>query len=142
MKSIKERLEENYILGCIKYKNDYQFYIMPIAWWILDYVKNDPSILTDDPFNFRNGVYVVTNDKIDKYLESISEDKISISEVKNIMENYSEEYSRMTFFVDFDKKEYINGFDDIDVLDYLPNSSWIGKFDWDPINYIPAELIN
>lgn len=32
MKSIKERLEENYILGCIKYKNDYQFYIMPIAW--------------------------------------------------------------------------------------------------------------
>ncbi|MEO6228978.1 MAG: hypothetical protein ABJB11_09710 [Ferruginibacter sp.] len=142
MKTIKERLEEDYIPGCIKYKDEYQYYIMPIAWWILDYAKYDPSILTDDTFNFRNGVYTVTDNEIEKYLDSISVDKISVSEVKSISENFSEEYSRITFLIDFDKKLYISGFDDIEIEAYLPSSSWIGKFDWNPGNYISSNFSN
>jgi len=142
MKSIQERLKENYILGCIKYKNGYQFYLMAIAWWIIDYATYDPSILLEDRYNFRNGIYTVTDDKIKEYLDSISEDEISLMEVKNILENFKEENHEITFLIDFDNKEYISGFGDIDVEEYLPDLTWIGKFDLDPINYLPANILN
>ena len=136
MKDLKQRLEENYIVGCVKYRDICQFYVMPIAWWILDYKTYDPSILQQDEFDFRNGVYTVSDDKINDYLSSIEVDKISLLEVKYIQDNFTEEYSRVTFFIDFDKKEYISGFPDIEVETYLPDKIWKGKFDWDPANYI------
>ncbi|MEO6721332.1 MAG: hypothetical protein ABIN67_13255 [Ferruginibacter sp.] len=142
MKTLKQRLDENYIVGCIKHRNQFQFYLMPIAWWILDYQTYDPSISQRDEFNFRDGIYNVTDDKIEAYLSSISIDNVSFSETKYIQENFAEEYSRITFFIDFDKKEYVNGFPDIDVEEYLPDEAWKGKFDWDPEKYIPDKLLN
>jgi len=141
MKTLEQRLDENYIAGCIKHRNQFQFYLMPIAWWILDYQTHDPSILQQDEFNFRDGIYNVTDDKIEDYLGSISIDNISLSEMKYIQENFAEEYSRLTFFIDFDKKEYVNGFPDIDVEEYLPDETWKGKFDWNPQKYIPDNLL-
>lgn len=141
MKSIKQRLEEDYILGCIRYKNEHQFFIMPVAWWVLDYPKYSPSILIQDIYNFRNGVYIVKDNRIVDYLNSIAEDKISLSEVKNIMENFDEEYSRITFFIDFDNKQFINGFFDIEIEEYLPDEGWTGKFDYEPINYISKDVL-
>jgi hypothetical protein len=105
MKSIQQRLDENYIPGCIKYKGEYQFYLMPIAWWILNYAQYSPSILQDlSRQNFRNGAFNITDDKIDLFFISISEDQISIPEVKSMMEHFPEEYSKITFFIDFDEK--------------------------------------
>ncbi|MBO9690437.1 hypothetical protein [Chryseobacterium sp.] len=142
MKSIKQRLDENYILGCIKHKNKYQFYLMPIAWWILNYEKYSPSILQDiSRQNFRNGALNVTDDKINLFFTSISEDQISISDVKSIIENFTEEYSVITFFIDFDKKEYISIFDYIEVETYLPDKTWLGKYG-NPTDYIPVNILD
>jgi hypothetical protein len=137
---LRQRLEENYIVGCIKHKGDLQFYVMPIAWWILDYQSYDPSILEKDTFKFRDGVYVVSDEKITEYLSSIQADRVSLSELKYIKDNFTEEYSRITFFIDFDAKEYISGFPDVEAEMYLPDKTWKSKFDWYPENYIPTDL--
>ncbi len=142
MKSLKERLIENYLLGCIKYKNRFDFYLMPIAWWILNYNKYDPSILNSSERinNFRNGITIVTDQKKDSFINSINEDKISLQELEEItcLDN-NENYEYLNFFIDFDKKEFINGFHDIEVEDYLPNETWVGRFD-EPKKYLPSEL--
>lgn len=142
MKSIKQRLEENYLLGCIKLKNDYQFYLMPIAWWILNYEKYSPSIVQDTSRHiFRNGALNVTNNQIETFFISISEDQISVSEVKSMIENFTEEYSKIIFFIDFDKKEYVSAFEYIEVETYLPDKTWIGKYE-NPTDYIPKDILN
>lgn len=141
MKSIQQRLDENYIPGCIKYQNEYQFYLMPIAWWILNYAKYSPSILEDiSRQNFRNGAFNITDDKIDPFLMSVSEDQISIQEVKGMIENFPEEYSAIIFFIDFDKKIFISAFDDIEAETYLPDKSWNGKYG-NPMEYIPKIIL-
>lgn len=141
MKSIQQRLDENYIPGCIKHQDQYQFYLMPIAWWILNYAKYSPSILQDiSRQNFRNGALNVTDDKIHSFFTSVSEDQISIPEVKSMIENITEEYSAITFFIDFDKKEYISAFD-IEVETYLPDKTWMGKYG-NPMEYIPKRILD
>jgi hypothetical protein len=146
MKTIEERILENYILGCIKYKGNYSFYLMPIAWWILNYAKYSPSILENKErvANFRNGILVVDKENIKLYLKNIEEDKLTdkeLMEISNeINRKYPEEgYSYLNFFIDFDNKEYINGFYDIEMEDYLPDDTWNGKFD-EPLKYLPSEL--
>ncbi len=142
MKSIKERLSENYIIGCIKYNGNYYFYLMPIAWWIINYEKYDPSILNSKEriSNFRNGVIVVADGQTDNFIKSIREDEISLQELKEIiLFDGKGNYDYLNFFIDFDKKEYINGFYDIEVEDYLPDETWTGKFD-EPKKYLPDEL--
>jgi hypothetical protein len=146
MNPIEQKLQKNYILGCIKYKDNYNFYLMPIAWWILNYAKYCPSILENKEraTNFRNGVLVVNKESIKPYLESIEEDKLTDKELMEIINEINkkypeEEYSYLNFFIDFDKKEYINGFYDIESEDYLPDDTWNGKFD-EPLKYLPSNL--
>ncbi len=142
MKSIQQRLDENYIPGCIRHQKKYRLYIMPIAWWILNYAKYSPSILEDTTRqNFRNGAFNVNDDQIHSFFMSISEDQISISEVKNIIENFRKEYSGITFFIDFDTKEYISTFHDIDIETYLPDKTWTGKYG-NPTDYIPKNILD
>ncbi len=142
MISIKQKLDENYILGCIKYKNEYRFYLMPIAWWILNYEKYSPSILQDiSRQDFRNGALNVTDDKKDVFFTSILEDQISLSEIKSMIKNFTPEYFEIVFFIDFDKKEYISAFNYIEVETYLPDENWHGSYG-DPIEYIPENIIN
>lgn len=141
MKSKKQKLEENYLVGCIKYKGNYQFNLMPIAWWILNYGKYSPSIFNDSARqSFRNGVINVLDARIEDYLNSVSEDRITSEDIKSAFADVSEEFRQIYFFIDFDKKEYISAFEDIEVETYLPDESWTGKFE-DPLEYIPNEIL-
>jgi hypothetical protein len=146
MKSLEQRILENYILGSVKYKDNFYFYLMPVAWWILDYEKYSPSILNSKKrqIDFRNGVLTVTDNNIKLYLESIQKYGLSQKELHEIInvidKKYPEEgYAYLNFFMDFDKKEYINGFYDIVLEDYLPDESWKGTFD-EPLKYLPPHL--
>ncbi|RYE55748.1 MAG: hypothetical protein EOP48_09545 [Sphingobacteriales bacterium] len=141
-KSLKQRVETDYLIGCIKYKSAYQFYLMPLAWWILDYQTYDPSILQEDKFDFRDGIYCVSDNKIEGYLSSISEDRISFSEVQYIKKNWGEEYSQVRVFIDFDERQYISAFFDVSIEDYLPNDQWIGRFDWNLEESLPVDFSN
>jgi hypothetical protein len=110
MDDIKRKFYENYLLGAIKYQGDYNFYLMPIAWWILNYHKYNPNYdATKREEPFRNNVLNVTDSKIDDFVESI------------------------------DSKRFVSSFPDIEVEDYLPDSSWQGIFG-NPVEYLPDEL--
>jgi hypothetical protein len=146
MKPLEQRILENHLLGGVKYEENFYFYVMPVAWWILDYGKYSPSILNskERQINFRNGIVVVTGNNIKPYLESIQEYRLTQKELSEIIyeidEKYPEEgYGHLNFFIDFDKKEYVNGFYDIELEDYLPDESWKGKFD-EPLTYLPRHL--
>lgn len=141
MKSIKQRLDENYIIGCIKFKNKYDFYLMPIAWWILNHEKYDPSYKSEEwEYVFRNNILNVLNNQIEDYLNSIQEDKISETDYKSINENFSKEDAQVYFFIDFDKKIYVSSFSDIEVEDYLPDDTWVGKYE-NPLDHIPKNIL-
>ena len=142
MKNLKQKFEANYLLGCIKYNGIYEIYLMPIAWWILNYKKYDPEY---DPAAwqsiFRDNVLNVTDNKIVQFFNSIADDKITLNELKRVVNDISLEYREIYFFVDFDDKIFINAFCDISVEEYLPDTSWKGEFG-NPIDYLPEELRN
>lgn len=134
-KTIYQRLTENYLLGCIKYRDRYSIYLMPIAWWILNYKKYDPAFDSAKwGVEFREGVYNVTDDKVEDYMQSIKDDKIEVDE----LENFSSPFE-FYFFIDFDSKLFVSRFSDIEIEDYLPSSNWRGDFE-DPIKYYPKEI--
>ena len=139
-----EKLKRDYLLGCIKVKSTHKFYLMPLAWWILDYKKYDPDHSDEKDLSFRNGIYTVSDTKITEYMNSINEDIIDIFDVQAIISIVSqqfpdENYSYLYFYIDFDKKSYVNGLYDIELENYLPDSTWTGKYDT-PLNYLPEDL--
>jgi hypothetical protein len=141
MKSIKQRLEEDYLAGCIKYGDEYHFYLMPLAWWILNYEKYSPSILNDvKRQSFRNGVLNVSQQRINDYFDSISDDKITPKEIIDNFKNVSEEFAQIYFFIDFDEKLYITSFVEIEVETYLPDEYWKGMVA-EPLNHIPEAIL-
>lgn len=140
---IFERIEHyNALLGCIKINNEYNFYLMPVAWWILNYKKYDPAHSTHANFDFRNNIYTVTDSNIGNFIQSISADKISAAELQQITNTYKntneQYYSYLSFYIDFDKKLYVNGFYNIELEKYLPEK-WKGK-SGNPTNYLPRNL--
>lgn len=78
MIDIKQKFEEGYILGCIKHKEQCSLYLMPIAYWILNYKKYDPTYNPEDwEFVYRDNILIVSDENIDSYMKAIEIDKIS-----------------------------------------------------------------
>jgi hypothetical protein len=140
MEDLKKRFENNYLLGCIKYLGRYELYLMPIAYWILNYKKYDPEY---DPAKwesvFRDNILNVTDGEITGYLNSITGDKLNLEDMESIMKDGSPEYRQLYFFINFDNKKFVNGFYDIEVEEYLPDQNWDGE-SGNPIDYLPNEL--
>ncbi|QNR87019.1 hypothetical protein H9N25_11855 [Pedobacter riviphilus] len=135
---IQENIENSYLFGCMKYKNDLSFYLMPIAFWILNYSKYDPTYNPKDWDDiYRDNLLNVSDENIELYLRSIELDKIDLDSVD--VKKY-DLANIFLFFIDFDSKIFISYFDDIDIEEYLPDESWVGKFD-NPLNYLPEALI-
>ena len=140
MNSIKKRLDDNYLLGVIKHENISSIYLMPIAWWILNYGKYDPHYNPDLWEEvFRNHIYNVKDENIDLFLESIEGDKLSSNEIILAKTQYPNDLITLYFFIDLDKKIFINRFSDVELEEYLPDESWKGIFG-NPSDYLTAEL--
>jgi len=138
MKSIKEKLQEGYLFGCIKYKGSCNVYLMPVAYWILNYTKYDPQYNPSDwEHVFREHIYIVTDELIEKYIRSIQKDSIGIEELKNVNFNKKEVFFEV--YIDFDSKVFISSFGYIELEDYLPDSNWVGKYE-NPVSYLPEQL--
>lgn len=138
MNEIVEKINDSYLLGCIKYQKKYRFYLMPVAYWILNYSKYDPTYNPKDwEYSFRNDILNVTELENENYLAAISGDEIFFDE-----ENFRKYMLKdiFFFFIDFDSKLYVNFFDDIDLEEYLPDENWKGQYS-DPINCLPNEII-
>lgn len=141
MNKLKENFDNNYLLGLIQYNGTYDFYLMPIAWWILNHQKYDPFFDTKKWGHFRNKLYNILDKDITHFLYSIAEDKLQLEDLEWIFNNIDVEFRLLRFFIDFDKKVFVNGFEDIDVEDYLPDSTWRG-IKGNPLLYIPQQLKN
>jgi|GEM_PF-1211566 len=142
MRKLKKRIEDNYLLGCIRSQQKDELYVMPLAWWILNYTKyspNEEAINREDKFVFRDNIYNVTDDKIGIFLNSINEDRVNINELIKVKDSLSSEFLKFLFYIDFDKKIFVSSFCDIDVEDYLPDSNWEGKID-DVYKYLQGEI--
>src|SRR5688572_30218055 len=99
MENLLKRFEENYLLGCIKSHGQYTLYLMPIAWWILNYEKYDPeyplkhkSVSYESGYGpskpepiFRDNILNVSDGEIEAYLNSIKEDELSIKDLELII---------------------------------------------------------
>lgn len=113
---------------------------MPIAWWILNYKKYDPTFRSEDWGSvFRGNVLNVTNKDIMNFFNAIENDRVDINELKMSCQNRLSYQFRLFFFIDFDRKIYVNGFPDVEIEEYLPSREWKGIFD-EPLNYTPSEL--
>lgn len=135
---IQKCIQDSFLFGCVKYRNHYNFYLMPIAFWILNYSKYDPAYNPNDWDNvYRDNILNVTDDNIERFIRSIQIDKVDIDTVDFKKYNLADIF---LFFVDFDSKAFISFFDDIGVEEYLPDENWFGKFD-NPIDYLPETLI-
>ena len=142
MKKLKKRIEEDYLLGCIRYEQKDLLYLMPLAWWILNYTDYSPdeeAINLESGFVFRDNIYNVSDDKIETFINSIKEDQVSISELIKIKNSLPEEFLKFQFFIDFDKKVFISSFTEIDLEEYLPDNDWQGKIDF-VYNYLNGEI--
>lgn len=128
------RIENNYLFGCIKYKGEYNVYIMPIAWWILNFEAYDPDITMDQSTPaFRNHIYNVKDAMIDKFIDSIEIDKIDINILEHAWTSIALDDRKMQFFIDFDLKIYISAFVEVEAEEYLPDENWVGQIGtpWD-----------
>jgi hypothetical protein len=140
MIDLKGKLEDNYILGCVRYHGEYGLYLMPLAWWILNYAKYDPSFNpTEENSDFRKNILNVSDGEIDNFIQAIQEDRINLDDLMHAL-SASPENMNLSFFIDFDEKLFINGyFDNVEPEEYLPDDHWTGKLGY-PIEYLPEDL--
>ncbi|MET0637367.1 MAG: hypothetical protein ABWZ25_15155 [Chitinophagaceae bacterium] len=128
--TIQQKIEEGYILGGIRYSEQCNFYLMPIAYWILNYKKYDPHYNPKDwEFTFRDNLLIITDNDIRDFIKAIEVDKIDSSELTNV------KILNIVFYIDFNIKLFVSSFSDIDVEEYLPQDDWEGIFD-NPIKYL------
>jgi hypothetical protein len=137
MKDLREKIEQNYLLGYIKFNDVYSAYLMPIAWWILNYKKYYPDF---DPSKydavFRDNILNVSDDQVANFIHAIRHNLVEIDEIKHLLDSDV----TINFFVDFDAKIYVNGlFDNIEVETYLPDEGWKGVEDF-PVNYLSDDI--
>jgi hypothetical protein len=114
--------------------------MMPIGWWNLNYLKYDPDY---NPSNwdhvFRDGIYKVSDDNIEGYIKSIEGDKLELDFLEAEINDEVREDIGVSFFIDFDKKIYVNGVFEVELEKYLPDDNWKGISD-DPISFLPEYL--
>ena len=134
-----ERIKDGYVLGLVIYKDTLMHYMAPSAWFVMNYPKYDPSILTSDERagEFRDGVLVVDNSTAEAYLKSMQPDAVSLDELRAELPDRKDSLQPV-FLIDFDNHQYVSWYFDIDYEEYVPDG-WEGVFD-NPLNYLPDEV--
>ncbi|HEX8461576.1 MAG TPA: hypothetical protein VF623_09105 [Segetibacter sp.] len=133
MMTVEQKFEEGYILGYIKYNEQCNMYLMPIAYWILNYKKYDPSYNPENwEFVFRENILIVNDSNVENFIKAIEVDKIYPYDLTK------SNPANVVFYVDFDVKLFVSSFNEIEVEDYLPDKDWQGKYD-NPTKYLAAQ---
>ncbi|WP_028888340.1 hypothetical protein [Tenacibaculum ovolyticum] len=139
IQEVQDRIDMDDLLGCIKYKNKYHFFLSDITSWVLNYSKYDPTINIRNK-NFKNGILNVEQENKTSYLEYLKDDFFK----KDLLDEYQSKMKFMDlhlyFFIDFDINFYVNGYpENLSPEEYLPNESWKSVIN-DPVLYLPESL--
>lgn len=137
--TLKDRIEDGYVLGLVSYQDTIMIYMAPSAWFVMNYPKYDPSILASQErsTDFRNGVLMVDNSTVEAYVKAMRPDAISVNDLKGELPN-NHEALQPIFLIDFNNQRYVSWFYDIDYEEYIP-PNWEGIFD-NPLTYLPDEI--
>jgi hypothetical protein len=140
MSAIEDKIKNDFLFGCIRYKNKTDVYLMPVAYWILNYEKYDPFFNPDELKSvFRQNILNVTDSNFDAFYMAIAVDRMGTEadflEIKNLPKDLKTPY----FFINLDSKLFVTAFVEIAVEEYLPDSNWTGLIDY-AIDYLPEEL--
>lgn len=140
MTDLVNKLNTDYLIGCIKFRDSYFLYALPLGWWILNYDKYDPGFRSQpESVNFRNGVLTVTDPEVENFLKAIENDKVSPRDFK-LAVDVPAENKRLKFFVDFDSKLFVNGYyENVEPEEYLPDQAWRGEMGY-PIDFLSKDL--
>ena len=140
MNHIKKKIERDYLFGCIKYKNQWDIYLMPVIYWILNNEKYNPDYNPKEwEFIFRGNILNVPDEAVPDFLRAIAVDKIDLNIDLEGIQSVSNVLEYFHFFIDFDKKLYVTSFTDIGGEEYLPSDDWTGISN-NPINFLPKNL--
>jgi hypothetical protein len=141
MKTIIERLEQDFLLGFVKYNDTYELYLMPLGYWILNYKKYDPTYNPDDwEFIYRDSILNVTEHEIEAFMNAINQDRISLSELNKVLSaNPERKFDYIYILIDFDQQLFVSAFPEVEIENYLPDNTWNGLFD-SPISFLPEEI--
>jgi len=134
---VQDRIEMDDLLGCIKYENQYYFFLSDFTSWVLNYNKYDPTINIRKE-SFKNGILNVEEENKTSYLEYLKDDFLK----KDLLEEYQSKTRGMDlcFFIDFDSNFYVNGYpENLSPEEYLPNESWKSVIS-DAVLYLPKSL--
>lgn len=138
MMTIIERIKNDYLLGAVKLNGKVRYFLEPIAYWIMDYKSYDPEYRAseNDTTPFRNNILTVDSSNAFEYIEALKEDEVSLTEIDSIKSQVDFEIPVM-FLVDFDSKQFVSNFEDIEIEIYIPEG-WSGIFD-NPISYLKMQ---
>jgi len=134
-----EALDPSDLLGAIRYKSDWRFFLCTVAEWILDYASYDPGHNTfQSQFVFRNNLFTINEENFSDFLEAIQEYELCLSDVENLLKYDGSNNWPLRIVIDFDEKLYVNGFPEIGIHKYIP-SNWRGLEDL-PLNFVPDHI--
>ncbi len=134
-----EDISPDDLIGLVKYKSEWQFFAGTVAEWIMDYKNYDPWF---DPSQsdvvFRNNILVVNDDNAAAFVEAMQAYRLSAEDITTLIERDGVNDWPLVILIDFDKREYINGFGEIPLHQYIP-AGWTG-FEGDPLAYVPENM--
>jgi hypothetical protein len=134
-----EDIDSDDLIGAVKYKANWRFFICTVAEWILDYSTYDPSFSpSHSKVVFRNNLLKVDEVNVSQFLEAIQEYEISYSELEELIKKNNINDWPLQIVVDFDEMIYINGFSEIGLHEYIP-SHWRG-FEGLPLEFVPENI--
>ncbi len=127
------------LIGAVRYKSKWSIFACTLAEWILDYATYDPGFdSSKSSVEFRNNLLRVDETNAVYFLEAIQEYELTISNIEELFQKDGANNWPLTIVINFDQKEYINGFSEISIHKYIPDS-WNG-FEGDPLNFLPSYI--
>lgn len=137
--STEEKINSDYVIGVICYKNVWSTYFMPPIYWVTDSDYYDPDYnpaRTSDK-DFRGGVGKLSSANAEAYFKAIAEDYVSPAWLRENYLIYKDDLKPI-FLVNIDEHLFISNFYDVDYENHAA-PGWKSLFD-DPLKYMPDEL--
>ena len=136
---MKKDIKRDEYLGAVKIEDQWHLLALYIGEWILDYPSYDPiSDKSEENNNYRQGLWVVDESNSKQFLQAMSNEEMSLEDIKRLVKKRGVQEVPLTYVVNFDEQLFVDGQPDRDIEEYVP-ANWKGIKDF-PLNYVPDEI--
>lgn len=135
----REDLDPDDLIGAVKHDSNWQFFAGTVAEWILDYATYDPSFDPDkSSVTFRGNLLQVDESNAAQFCEAMKPYELTTLDLQQLVEEEGANNWPLTIVVDFTRRTYVNGFSEIPLHKYIPNT-WKGH-EGNPLDYVPEDI--